>query len=145
MKTLYVFIISSCFLFIFSECKDNPEVLPTPGSTNAAYKIEHSMKGWELYSWQVGEQRKYSILPGTNRLKTYEEVMSSNLMVTGENELKNLLTKFPEGEFITLIGQGWLSRCWQDKYYNIDLPPAAIIDKIKQYCNEVKITLYITD
>jgi hypothetical protein len=142
MKNLFVIFLSFCFLFLFRCSKDNSEIIPTQNTTT---NIEHSASGWELYSWNLEDQWKYSILIGTNRLKTYEEVITSDILATGEEKLKEILKLFPKGENITWIGQGWLERCWQSGYKNLELPPEIILEDIKQYCNEMKLILYVTD
>ena len=142
MKNLLVIFLLFCFLFLFGCSKDNSEIIPTQNTPN---NIEHSASGWELYSWKIEDHWKYSFLIGTNRLKTYEEVTTSKIVVTGEEKLKEILKLFTEGEHITWIGQGWLKRCWQSNFKNLELPPEIILEDIKQYCNEMKLILYVTD
>ena len=142
MKNFFVIFLSFCFILLFRCSKENPDITPTQNTTN---KIEHSASGWELYSWKIEDQWRYSILIGTNRLKTYEEVTTSKIVVTGEEELKEILRIFPEGENITWVGQGWLERCWQSNYKNLELPPEIIIEDIRRYCNGMKLILYVTD
>ena len=142
MQKSYAVLLSFCFLFVFSCSKDNSEITPT---VNTANKIEHSTSGWELYSWKIEHHWKYSILIGTSRIKTYEEVTSSKMMVTGELKLKEILRLLPEGEQVTWIGKGWLERCWQGNYNNLELPPDMIIEEMRQYCKEINIILYVTD
>jgi len=105
----------------------------------------HSMKGWELYSWSGGSEWYYSILVGTNRLKSCEEVMTSEAIVTGIDSLKTVLNKFPEGEYIIWLGTGWLDACWDDNFGNLSLPPEETVDEIKQYCVENDLTLNVAD
>jgi len=103
----------------------------------------HSMKGWELYSWSDGSEWYYSILVGTNRLKTCEEVTTNEAIVTGIDSLKTALKKFPDGEFITWLGLGSLDACSDDNFVNLSLPPEDTIDEVKQYCDENNLTLYV--
>lgn len=103
------------------------------------------MKGWELYSWQKGNDWSYSILIGTNRLKSYDEVVKNEIVVTGKDSLKLVLDRFPAGETITWLGPGWLASCWGSDYKNLSLPPQAIIDEIRQYCIDHDLILVVTD
>ena len=107
--------------------------------------FEHSMKGWELYSWPYGDDWNYSILMGTNRLKTYDEVTTNEVIVTGKNRLKYVLDKLPENEMIMWIGRGWLENCWREDYNNLSHPPENIINEIKQYCLTKNLVLQVTD
>jgi len=138
---VFIILLSFCFLLLSACSKDNPEITPTE---ETSYKISHSSTGWELYSRQTESKWNYSILIGTSRLKTYEDVVNS-ISVIGEENLKKVLSRFPEGENIMWIGEGWLKRCWQSGYKDLTLPPNEIIEEIKQYCNEQKLILYVTD
>ena len=106
--------------------------------------FEHSMKGWELYSWQNGKDWNYSVLMGTNRIKTYEEVINNKIIVCGKDSLKLLLDKFPANEYIFWIGKQWLEQSWPDNHGNLSLPDAGTIEEIKNYCLQKKLILELT-
>ena len=105
----------------------------------------HAMKGWELYSWPNGNDWNYAILPGTNRLKTYQEVISHNIIVWGTDSLKLLLDKLPPGEEICWIGEHWLESIWGKDYGNLSLPDRTTIAEIEAYCNTKELILSICD
>jgi hypothetical protein len=105
----------------------------------------HSMKGWELYSWPSGNDWNYSILIGTNRLKSYEEVTTNRIIASGKDSLMLLLNKLPENENIFWIGKGWLARCWGGNYGNLSLPGDSIINEILEYCIQKKLALSFSD
>lgn len=107
--------------------------------------FNHSMKGWELYSWTEGKTWVYSVLPGTNRLKTKEEVIANTIKVCGTDSLKMLLGKFPEDEYIAWIGERWLFQCWGNNDGNFSLPGQKTIDEIKEYCLKRKLNLGISE
>ena len=107
--------------------------------------FEHSMKGCELYSWQNENDWNYSVLIGTDRLKSYDEVINNEIVVTGKDSLKLLLDRLPADERIIWIGPGWLARCWSSDYKNLSLPPQEIIDEIEQYCIDHHLTLVVTN
>lgn len=107
--------------------------------------FEHSMKGWELYSWPNGNNWYYSILVGTNRLKTYQEVTHNSIIVMGVDSLKLLLDKLPPGEEISWIGEEWLKRIWGDGYGNLSLPDELTRHKIKAYCLDHDLVLNIIE
>jgi len=141
-KTL---ILLFCILPILSGCSNDSTQTHEPAKSIDLNTLTftHSMKGWELYSWKNGDDWNYSILIGTDRLKSYDEVKTNEIIVTGEDTLKMVLDKFPEGEIITWIGQGWLKRCWGNNYYDLSLPPEEIIDEIKQFCSQINLVLQI--
>lgn len=97
----------------------------------------HLMKGWELYSWPHENDWKYSILPGTNRVKSYNEVIANNTTVVGKEALKLLLDKFPKKEYISWIGQ------LQDDEGNLSLPDQSTIDEIKNYASQKELDLNV--
>lgn len=97
----------------------------------------HLMKGWELYNWAEGNDWKFSILPGTNRLKTYQEVITNKTTAVGIDALKLLLDKFPKNEYITWIGK------LQDDGGTLSLPDQAAIDEIKNYARQKELELNV--
>ena len=136
-----------CFIMILQGCSNDSTQTQQPVKPIDLNTLtfSHSMKGWELYSWKNGNDWIYSILIGTNRLKSYDEVTTNEIIVTGKDSLKMVLDKFPEGEVIIWIGQHWLMKCWGSNYYDLSLPPVDIIDEIKQYCIQINLVLQITD
>ena len=73
------------------------------------------MKGWTLYGWQETGDEYFTIIFGTNRLKTAEEIVSDEdlidengdwykIKVRGLDALKQLLWKLPEDDFTCLLG-----------------------------------------
>ena len=100
-----------------------------------------SMKGYELYSWQDDGDWHYTLITGTNRNKTLEEITSSdnyisetgwvNIHCTGEAAIKAVIGKVPPGEWITwgngsfVSGEGIFAR-----------PPQNIIDDIRNFAAE---------
>ena len=105
-----------------------------------------SMKGFELYSWKIKGHWYYSLLPGTNRSKTYEEITSPQRVKRGESGLKSELEKLPKGEEV---------------FWRSDAPPGVIkptsgqiaemkhpsrqrIKNIKAMCDRLGIRLKLT-
>ena len=62
---------------LLSACSRSPELTISPSGT-----LPHSMKGYELYSWQVGDDWHFTLITGTNRLKTLEEITLGEDVVT---------------------------------------------------------------
>lgn len=111
-------------------------ISPDNGETPS---FAHLMKGWELYSWPDGDDWKYSFLPGTNRIKTYDEVIANKTTATGKDALKLLLDKFPKNEYITWIGK------LQDDEGKLSLPDQATIDEIKNYASQKELELNVVE
>jgi hypothetical protein len=110
----------------------------------AVDKLPHSMKGYELYSWEVNGQWHYTIITGTNRVKTMEEITSEedfiseigwiNIHVVGVDAIKDVLSQLPKGEHVF----------WCDELHigettgtiNLQLPPKQIVDAISEYAEQ---------
>lgn len=149
MKILFTTIFVLVFLasFSFISCSKGKEQEPDPVKLIDLDTVifTHSMKGWELYSWPNGNDWNYSVLPGTNRLKSYNEVIENKIVVLGIDSLKMLLDKLPAKEEIFWIGEGWLKRIWGTEYRDISLPDSIIIKDIKNYCSQKELILSIVN
>jgi len=148
-KIIFLFGVS---LTIFTACsKENKSIQKSSYSYFDTLEVTHSMKGWEIYSWPDGSGWHYSILVGTNRLKTLDEVTSGLpseqhlITVTGTDSLKLVLTKFPENEYLSLLGKGWLQSSWGSNFGNLQLPSRNIVDDVTQFCISKKLNLQVID
>jgi hypothetical protein len=102
----------------FSKQPDTDPQMTAP--INNSKPLPSSMKGYEIYCWYGEEQDgwHYTLITGTNRLKTYKEITAGEdtitsggwvkITVTGEDALKALLVRLPEGEDIVWRDEGWL-------------------------------------
>ena len=134
--------------------RNNPEVirsleqagkLITRLSIGAIEKLPHSMKGYELYSWSEDEQWHFTLITGTNRNKTVEEIVSNEdfiseagrvqIHVTGIEAIKTVLSRVPQNESIVWLA-GMRSEQTPQSNVNITLPERPIIDAIKEYAEQ---------
>lgn len=148
MKKIWLFIPLLILIDIslnFTGCSKEPEneAIPVAKINPDTLVFKHSFKGWELYSWPNGDDFNYSILIGTNRAKTYEEVVENKITVTGKDSLKMVLAKLPEEESIFWSGRGWLERCWDDNYKDLCLPDNKTVNEISEFCNQLNLLLMI--
>jgi hypothetical protein len=116
--------------------------------------LPYSAKGYELYSWpaEKGNGWQFTLITGTNRLKTYEEIVSAEDIVseggwvkisaTGTEGLKALLDQLPVGESVTWNSGDWLEQVGVPAG-NIRLPGEDVIDEIESYCRQLGIELSI--
>ncbi len=123
--------------------KQSIEAEPLPPVDYSTINFEHSMKGWELYSWPNGNNWNYSVMIGSNTLKSYNMVTENRVAVTGIDSLKKLLEMMPDGEEIAWIGESWLSQIWDDDYRNLMLPLEEIILEVNQFCQDNGLLLII--
>ena len=127
--------------------RNNPELLKSLAqsgklinklSIDNIEKLSQSMKGYELYSWMADNQWHFTLITGTNRNKTVEEIISADnfiseagwikIQVVGIDALKTVLSKVPKDAYIT-----WLSgpRGADPEGVNFSLPPSVVIDQVK--------------
>lgn len=62
---------------------------------------EVAFKGFELYSWKENNEWNFSLLKGTNRLKTCDEVLEGK--VSGIKEGKKLIKNIKEDQLFTIL------------------------------------------
>ena len=99
---------------------------------SAATPLGDSMKGYELYSWQDSNQWKFSLLVGTNREKTLDEIKSSEVVLSGVDALQSKLEEIPAGQYVT----------WSSKE-SLSFPPDDIIQRIERTCKDKGLILTI--
>ena len=61
-----------------------------------------SQKGWELYAWQEDEVTYFALLPGTNRLKTAQEI--KDIAVKDIRAIQAQLDQLQKGESVFIYG-----------------------------------------
>jgi hypothetical protein len=127
-----------------------------PQSTASAHAspLPHSVKGYELYGWQDGKEWHFTLITGTNRLKSYKEIVSTESLVTetgwvklsvkSTGNLESLLSQLPEGETVTWISGRWLERAGVPAG-EIRLPDSNVMDEIESYCRSQGIRLHVAD
>ena len=131
MKTIRFILCVTMLVIFISGCQSmtpkpteqaiNP-LLPVPGA--------EAMKGYELYSWQEESQWYFSVLIGTNREKTLEEIQAPDARLKGIEELQPLLESIPAGEYIT-----WLSR------ESLAFPPEEMLKQVQEICKKQDLEL----
>jgi len=117
MKTISILLFAILLGSLLSGCGTASQPTATP--------FAESMKRYELYSWQDGGQWKFSVLVGTNRVKTLEEIKSADVVLAGVEAVKSALERMPEGQYII----------WSSKE-TLSFPPEDIIKQIEQTCKD---------
>ena len=125
------------------------KIIARPGD-----KLPHSMKGYELYSWTVGGLQHFTLITGTNRNKTLEEIVSGEYTVSEDGwvhihvmsveAIKAVLNQLPQDE--------WVS--WLAQPRAVDIPAGSIsfsfpdtptVDTIKEQAVQSGINLQVLD
>ncbi len=147
MRAGIVFYSATLLTVLFFSCtKEGPsDGTPLDVVDLDTITFEHSMKGWELYSWPNGNTWNFALLPGTNRLKSYDEVINSPFRVTGIEMLETMLMKLPDEENIIWIEESWLESIWIESFYDLQLPDMVTVLKVKEFCNSSEIDLVVSN
>jgi hypothetical protein len=113
-------------------------------SVTAVDELPHSMKGYELYSWLEDDQWHFTLITGTNRNKTMEEVISKEDFISeagwvkvhsvGVEAIKAAISKLPQNEFIIWLA-GMRDQSEQTDI-KIQLPPKQTTHAIKEYAGQ---------
>ncbi len=98
-------------------------------------KLPHSMKGYELYSWQARGEWYFALLTGTNRLKSRREVRAPGARVRGVETLKRRLDLLAEGEEVS-----WSAGLVP----GMALPPEGVVRDVKEHCDRRGIILRVS-
>jgi len=117
MRTIPSLFFTILLAVLLSSCSNTAQ----PGATLPA----ESMKGYELYSWLEGDQWKFSLLIGTNREKTLDEIQSTDAALEGLDALRSALEGVSVGQTIT----------WSAKE-PLAFPPEEIVQQVAQICRD---------
>jgi hypothetical protein len=132
-------------------CGDGDEcVYFEPGEPSAAPATSPSgaMKGYELYSWPVGQEWHFTLIAGTNRVKTYEEVTGRGsgidaVLTNGSIEdLLAALDQLPSRAHVIWRGAGALKQIGMEPH-DLALPPSPIIDVVAEHAEQADLNLII--
>ncbi len=93
-------------------------------ATQPRIGTQASMKGWELYVWIRDGEMHFSLLPGTNRMKTADEITKAE--VKGIEAIKPKLDELKAGESVFIHGRQLLEQ-----------PPAEQGREVAAYCKKI--------
>lgn len=83
-----------------------------------------SVKGWELYIWEKDCETYYSLLTGTNRMKTEVEITRAKVKAIAA--IQNKLNRLKMGQSIIMWGRRWGQE-----------PPDNAAEVIREYCKKI--------
>lgn len=119
--------------------------LITKLSITAVHELPDSLKGYELYSWLEDSQWHFTLVTGTNRNKTLEEITAAEdfiseagwvrIQVIGVEAIKAVLSKLPQNESVFWM-TGMRSEQTSPGGVSITLPEGPAVDTIKEYARQ---------
>jgi len=146
-------------LYTGEDPRSNPVVIESleqagkliTGPLAAVDELPHSMKGYELYSWEEEGQWHFTLITGTNRIKTIEEITSKGdfisetgwvkIQVVGADAIKDVLSRLPEGESVFWCDELHIG---QSTETDLQLPPEQIADAIEEYAKQCGLDFVVT-
>ena len=114
-------------------------------------QLPYSMKGYELYSWLENGRWHFTLVTGTNRNKTLEEIISGvsnfndgwvNLHVVGLEAVKVVLSKLPPNEWV-FWAYGLRGESSQHENVTLALPDQQTINSIVEYAGEFNLDIAV--
>jgi len=150
----------SSVLYIGEDPRSNPvviESLEQAGklinklSITSVEELPRSFKGYELYSWEEEGQWHFTLITGTNRIKTIEEITSKGdfisetgwvkIQVVGADAIKDVLSRLLEGESVFWCDELHIG---QSTETDLQLPPEQIADAIEEYAKQCGLDFVVT-
>ena len=133
-----------------------PQESPTPVRVATlelsalAEKYPLAFKGYELLTWQKDGEWVFTLLAGTNRQKSFDEILNAEntftateiikVSVIGADSFKELVNHLPKGEWITWGGMVLQGEVTSGTLY-FTYPPDEIVAELIKYCKDRGITL----
>lgn len=149
-------IVSVVTVFLLVACAGNdqtekPQEYPTSDWEQIPAQLPESMKGYELYSWQSGEDWVFTLTTGTNRTKSFEEITAPENSVTADGlikitvtdleDLKKLLTRLPAGTELFWSGIDLTGEVEEGIVY-FSYPAEQTLQMIAAWAEELHIRLH---
>jgi hypothetical protein len=127
-----------------------PVTVVTLDVSTLAAKYPLASKGYELLTWQKDGKWVFTLMAGTNRQKSFDEILTAEntftsseiikVTVVGEEEFKKLLGHLPKSEWITWGGMDLAGEVPAGTVY-FSYPPDDMIQGLIDYCKTLGITL----
>ena len=153
-----VFLSLCLCLLMFTACSHGEQdrlneengALPTADWSIIPEQLPELMKGYELYSWQTGSTRVYTLTTGTNRSKSFSEITAIENTVEGDylkisvaslEELKKLLSRLPANTEVFWGGIDLAGQVDEGTIY-FSYPADEDLNEILDYAQELGINLH---
>jgi len=127
-----------------------PEFIPTLDMNSLPEIYPVSFKGYELLSWRYEGDWVFTLMTGTNRAKSFQEILNAEnqyatdalikITVRGPEELKVVLGRLPRGEQINWGGMILEGEVPANTLY-FTFPPDEIVNEVITFCHDAGITL----
>ena len=121
-------------------------VLMLVASVSYGQKVRPAMKGYQLFTWKAKGHWHYSLLPGTNRERTYEEITAGATVIIGTPNFEDELKRLPKGSEVLWQSDAppGIKRPSSGDVISFKQPSRKRIERIKSHCDKLGIKLSLT-
>lgn len=118
---------------------------PNAAGTSSSGPFAASFKGWELYSWEDSGLWRFSLMNGTNALKTWAQIGVASSTENGVTAMEGLaaleaqLARLPKGSEVF-----WNAGSGEGDLARLKYPPAADRERLILAAAKLGVTLTIT-
>ena len=139
---------ATLFMFLLS-CAEGEPLPPV----SLPQSLPRSMKEYELYSWKSGRAWRFTLITGTNRLKTLTEIASPEstlegdwvkITVEGVSDLESVLDRLPSGTQVFWQGARHPGVDSSTSKVHLRIPPGRLVKEIRSHCAELGIQLEVS-
>jgi hypothetical protein len=142
-----VLVVTPFVLFLSGCAKEEP--LPP---VSLPESLPPSMKEYELYSWKPGRAWRFTLITGTNRLKTLAEITSPEsvieddwvkVTVEGVPDLESVLERLPSDAHVSWRGASHPGVDSSTSEVALQIPSERLVKEIQTCCAEAGVRLEI--
>ena len=147
---LYTLLLMAMLLvLLLSGCTKEKALSPV----SLPQSLPRSMKGYELYSWKSGNVWRFTLITGTNRLKTVAEITSPESTIEGDlvkitvedtPNLESVLERLPSGAKVSWRGPRHPGVDSSTSRVALRIPPRRLVKEIQSHCSELGIRVEIS-
>jgi hypothetical protein len=126
--------------------------LPTLDLSKFPNPLPDAMKGYELVAWQVGDDWNFTLITGTNRSKTFEELLAPEstvsadgfvkITVAGVEAIKKVLAMLPAKTEVFWNGMDLSGQVPEGTLY-FAYPEKTIMDDLINFCAKHDVSLEV--
>jgi len=110
-----------------------------------AQNSQPATRGYELYSWKIKNHWYYSLLPKTDRPKSFDEITAAKSIKRDAAGLTTALQKLPKGEEVAWMSDSPTAvRPSENRGISIKHPSRNRIKHIKSICDRLGLKLKLT-
>ena len=151
LETSKLLILSLVILALLLVSCESQTSLPRAGGPPTE-PLPPSIKGYELYSWRVGQEWYFTLITATNRTKADQEITSpenviengwTKVTVQGIDDVEVALAQLPPDTYVVWLGPQTLEGRGVSPG-DLALPPRRTLEEFREQCQDLGVQLEIS-